>query len=277
MPECLAASMTSVPGGAWMALPSIVRFTKSAIQFFSQVCGAGLQSCGRRPRRPAGPGGPAQTWRSAPLHTGTASHSSDLQTRDRTSPQSIWSAAPPRPPTGRMSCPACSSLNRRSARYRCAAPCRRESAAVACESKWCPRGKECTIRSFRAHKTEAVLELAGVAKDAFLAHDHVSPDERTRPDLRSRADPDGADYGGVIRKRDARVDVNAALHMDAWGRLGRPRLVQMHLQRRRDLPQPIPRGRVRGKESAKNGERIGEREKFGGLHWAFSVHKKAAG
>src|ERR1035441_5265441 len=66
MPECLAASMTSVPGGAWMVLPSIVRFTKSAIQFFSQVCGAGLQSCGRRPRRPAGPGGPAQTWGSAP-------------------------------------------------------------------------------------------------------------------------------------------------------------------------------------------------------------------
>src|ERR1022692_3734938 len=32
-------------------------------------CGAGLQSCGRRPRRPvAGPGGPAQTWRSAPHH-----------------------------------------------------------------------------------------------------------------------------------------------------------------------------------------------------------------
>src|ERR1022692_3821554 len=35
-----------------------------------QSSGAGLQSCGRPPRRPvareAGPGGPAQTWRSAP-------------------------------------------------------------------------------------------------------------------------------------------------------------------------------------------------------------------
>src|ERR1017187_8466422 len=28
--------------------------------------GAGPQSCARRSRRPAGPGGPAQTWRSAP-------------------------------------------------------------------------------------------------------------------------------------------------------------------------------------------------------------------
>src|ERR1017187_2269554 len=42
-----------------------------SILIASVLCnrGAGLQSCGRRPRRPArvaGPGGPAQTWRSAP-------------------------------------------------------------------------------------------------------------------------------------------------------------------------------------------------------------------